>query len=210
MKFVYQDKNVLVVEKPCSLVVHPDSNHHQGTILDLVKNQLQFSEYSANQGIVHRLDKPVSGLLLIARNLKTWQYLRKEMKKGRIARKYYALVKGKTDWNYLKVDAPLTKPGKYLKTRISTFGKKAITYLKVIKRWENQTLVECQLETGRTHQIRAHLKFIGHPIINDPLYYKGESKCIFLYSFFLSFYEPGTNKKIQLQKKVPEFFGLNY
>lgn len=208
IKIVYEDKNILIVEKPCNIIVHPDQHHQKNTILDLIKDKLDFTDFTLNQGIVHRLDKAVSGLMLVARNQKAWNYFKAELKNHNIVRKYYALVKGKVNWEQLKIDLPLLKPGKTVQAKVSLSGKKAVTYLEVVQRWENKTLLKCRLETGRTHQIRAHLRYINHPVINDALYNQGNNCCIFLYSYFLSFRNLETKKTITLEKTVPKFFNI--
>ena len=209
IKIVYEDKNVLVIQKPCDVVVHPDSHHSQNTILDLVKTKLDFKSFVKNEGIVHRLDKVVSGLMLIARHARAWNYFKKALQKHNIVRKYLALVEGKVEWEQLKVDVPLLKPGKNPQAKVAITGKKAVTYLKVIKKWSTKTLLECTLESGRTHQIRAHLKYIGHPIINDPLYNQGKDSCIFLYSYFLAFIDPETGRKREFKEDTPQFFPVD-
>lgn len=209
IKIIYEDENVLVVDKPCGVVVHPDAHHQEKTVLHFVKAKLNFNDFSLNQGIVHRLDKAVSGLMIVARNQDSWDYFKKALKAQKITRKYYALVRGVVEWEVLKVDVPLLKPGKQLRAKVAITGKPAITYLKVVKKWVDKTLLACQLTTGRTHQIRIHLKFIGHPIINDPLYHQGKDGCVCLYSYFLAFQLPNQGKVLEFKKPVPAFFNVN-
>ncbi len=207
-KIIYEDKDFLIVNKPPGMVVHHDLHHHHDTLWDFVKNKLQFENNIKKTGIVHRLDKPTSGLLVIARNLSTWLFFKKKMQKRKIKRKYFALVQGIVKEKKFTVDVSLTKPGKYKRVHTKPTGAKAITHFQIIQIFakRKQTLLECELETGRTHQIRGHLKFLNFPIINDPLYQGGKNNYIYLHAYYLSLPHPLTKKEMEFKIDLPLYF----
>lgn len=177
LDLVYEDDDVILVNKPAGMVVHPGYNNYNGTLVNaLVYHFQQLPQLPGNDGrpgLVHRIDKDTSGLLLISKNERSMTYLARQFFDHSIARKYIALV-----WGDLAEDGTVTGYiGRSIKDRKimsiyddETKGKWAVTHYKVLKRYNYVTLIECQLETGRTHQIRAHMKHIGHPLFNDSTY----------------------------------------
>ncbi|WP_374164598.1 RluA family pseudouridine synthase [Arcticibacter sp. MXS-1] len=177
LNIVYEDNDVLVINKPAGLVVHPGYNNYSGTLVNgLVYHFQQLPQLPGNDGrpgLVHRIDKDTSGLLLISKNEKSMAWLARQFYEHTIARKYLALV-----WGDLEEDGTVTGYiGRSLRDRRimdvyqdETKGKWSVTHYRVLERFNYVTLIECQLETGRTHQIRAHMKHIGHPLFNDGTY----------------------------------------
>lgn len=177
----YEDDDIIVVNKPSGMVVHPGAGNKNGTLVNALmhytKGKLSDINGEFRPGIVHRIDKDTSGLLLISKTNEAHRILSEDFKNKKIKRKYIALVEGVINENSGKIDAPIgRKLNDRIKMGICANGKKAITSFKVLERFKNSTLVECVLETGRTHQIRVHMAYINHPIINDPLYGKNFDK----------------------------------
>lgn len=171
----YEDDDILVVNKPSGMVVHPGAGNFSGTLANALlfhtNGKLSDINGDVRPGIVHRIDKDTSGLLLVSKTNKAHQILSDDFKNKRIKRKYIALVSGIILENTGKIDAPIgRKDNDRIKMAVKEGGKRAITNFKVLERYNNSTLIECILETGRTHQIRVHMAYINHPIINDPLY----------------------------------------
>lgn len=177
LDIIYEDDDVLIVNKPAGMVVHPGFNNYTGTLVNaLVYHFKQLPQLPGNEGrpgLVHRIDKDTSGLLLISKHERAMAYLAKQFFDHSIARKYLALV-----WGDLPEDGTITGYiGRSVKDRrvMAVYddeekGKWSVTHYRVLQRFNYVTLVECQLETGRTHQIRAHMKHIGHPLFNDAVY----------------------------------------
>lgn len=177
---VYEDNDVMVVYKPSGMVVHPSETKLSGTLVNGLMNyskKLSSVNGEFRPGIVHRIDKDTSGLLLIAKNDKAHNSLAEQLKNKTVTRKYVALVSGIINHDTGTIDAPIGRDPKDRKkmTVTSTNSKDAITHFKVLERYKNSTLIECILETGRTHQIRVHMKYINHPVVNDPIYTKGKN-----------------------------------
>ena len=171
----YEDDDIIVVNKPSGMVVHPGAGNKTGTLVNALlyytKGKLSDINGEARPGIVHRIDKDTSGLLLVSKTNRAHQILSDEFKNKKVKRKYIALVEGVINENSGKIDAPIgRKSGDRVKMAVRENGKKAVTNFKVIERLNNATLIECVLETGRTHQIRVHMAYINHPVVNDPLY----------------------------------------
>ena len=171
----YEDDDILVVNKPSGMVVHPGAGNFSGTLANALlfhtNGKLSDINGDVRPGIVHRIDKDTSGLLLVSKTNKAHQILSDDFKNKRIKRKYIALVSGIILENTGKIDAPIgRKDNDRIKMAVKEGGKRAITNFKVLERYNNSTLIECILETGRTHQIRVHMAYINHPIVNDPLY----------------------------------------
>ena len=171
----YEDDDIIVVNKPSGMVVHPGAGNKTGTLVNALlyytNGKLSDINGEARPGIVHRLDKDTSGLLLVSKTNRAHQILSDEFKNKKVKRKYIALVEGVINENSGKIDAPIgRKSGDRVKMAVRENGKKAVTNFKVIERLNNATLIECVLETGRTHQIRVHMAYINHPVVNDPLY----------------------------------------
>ena len=171
----YEDDDVIVLNKPSGMVVHPGAGNKTGTLVNALlyytNGKLSDINGEARPGIVHRIDKDTSGLLLVSKTNRAHQILSDEFKNKKVKRKYIALVEGVINENSGKIDAPIgRKSGDRVKMAVRENGKKAVTNFKVIERLNNATLIECVLETGRTHQIRVHMAYINHPVVNDPLY----------------------------------------
>jgi 23S rRNA pseudouridine1911/1915/1917 synthase len=175
LSILYEDEDVLVVNKPAGMVVHPAYNNWEGTLVNGLAYRfasLPTRDGGLSYGIVHRLDKDTSGLLLVAKNTHSMTVLAKQFQEHSVERVYCALVWGNLASDYGTIDNNLAKNPKDRRVSVAgvEHGKRAITHYKVIKRLDYVTLIECRLETGRTHQIRSHMKYIGHPIFNDTLY----------------------------------------
>lgn len=215
LDIVYQDDDLLVINKPKGLVVHPGSGHIDDTLVNaLIYNKIELSSVNglSRVGIVHRIDKDTSGLLLIAKNDYTHNEIAKELKDHSMKRSYIALVDGIIEENDLKIVGKIGRDKtNRLKMAIdSKNGKDAITHVHVLERFKNQyTLIKCELETGRTHQIRVHLSSIKHPLVGDSIY--GGSNHLYnngqlLHAYKLVFFHPTLKKEISLEIPLPSYF----
>ncbi len=211
LDIIYEDEDLLVINKASGMVVHPAPGHYTGTLVNalLYKFQLTSGE-SYRPGIVHRLDKDTSGLMLVAKNEWTHEKLAEMISTKVVERKYLAIVNGVIKHDTGEIDAPIGRDSKDRQKMAVTDvnGKEAVTHFKVLERFLNHTLVECILETGRTHQIRVHMAYIGHPVLNDPLYSKG--KCTefgqMLHSYSIRFPHPRTGNELFFTVEVPDEF----
>ena len=209
LEVLHEDDDVIVVNKPAGLVVHPGSGNWAGTMLNALLHHAPRSKHLARAGIVHRLDKDTSGLLVVAKNEPAQAALVKELAAREVKRKYLALVRGKVEAAG-SVDAPIGRHRVH-RTRMAVVasGKPAVTHYRVRKRLPRHTLLECDLETGRTHQIRVHLASIGHPIEGDPVY-AGRAKSSFgrqaLHAWKLAFTHPRTGKAMSFEAPLPADF----
>ena len=210
---VYEDDYLMVVNKPSGVVVHPGAGNHSNTLVNGLKyytDNLSDGEDETRPGIVHRIDKDTSGLLLIAKTNKCEELLSEMFKKHIINREYIALVHGVLENDKIKIDAPIGRDTKSRKqmTVTSKNSKNAITHLTVLKRYKKFTLVKLKLETGRTHQIRVHMKYINHPIYNDPVYSNDNATDFgqFLHSYSMSFIHPITNEELSFKADLPKYF----
>lgn len=174
LEIVYEDADVLVVNKPRGMVVHPAPGHSKGTLVNGLMFQIKdLSGINGvvRPGIVHRIDKDTSGLLMVAKNDASHNSLVDQLVKKTVTRKYVALVHGHIPHDKGTIDAPIGRDTKdRQKMAVIDKGKNAVTHFRVLERFGNYTLVECRLETGRTHQIRVHMKYIGFPLVGDPKY----------------------------------------
>lgn len=215
LDIVYEDKDVIVINKPQGMVVHPAPGNYSGTLV----NALMFhcgADLSAingviRPGIVHRIDKETSGLLIVAKNNDAHLKLSEQLKERKALRKYIALVNGNIKEDEGTVDKPLDRnPQDRKKMAIVQGGREAITHFKVLERFGRYTLVECILETGRTHQIRVHMKSIGHSIVGDKVY--GIKKEQFnlqgqlLHAMTIGFVHPKTNELMEFSAPLPKYF----
>jgi 23S rRNA pseudouridine1911/1915/1917 synthase len=212
----YEDEDVLVVNKPRGMVVHPAPGHYSGTLVNALlyhcKQDLSGIGGVARPGIVHRIDKDTSGLLMVAKNDLTHHSLVEQLKEHTITRMYLAVVHGVIRHERGLIEAPIGRDPKDRKRMAIEHrnGKHAITHFTVLERFSKSTYVECKLETGRTHQIRVHMKSIGHPLIGDPIYGPAKNKYGFtgqaLHAEVLGFTHPRTGKRIELKAKPPMDF----
>lgn len=213
IEIVYEDDDVAVVNKPQGMVVHPSAGHAQGTLVNaLMYHMKNLSSINGviRPGIVHRIDKDTSGLLMIAKNDQAHEALAQQLKDKTSLRKYIALVHGVIPHEKGTINAPIARSKVDRKMQaIREDGKPAVTHFTVLERFENFTLVELQLETGRTHQIRVHMKYIGYPLAGDPVY--GPKKTLkgngqFLHAKLLGFTHPQTNERMTFEAPLPEVF----
>ena len=211
----YEDNYLLVVNKPSGMVVHPAPGNYTGTLVNALIGRYNLSGIdNMRPGIVHRIDKDTSGLMVVAKDDKTHELLAEMIKEKQVERIYVALVDGVIMHETGTIDAPIGRdPNNREKMIVTDINSKdAITHFRVLKRFKNQTLIECKLETGRTHQIRVHMNYIGYPIYNDPIYGKSKHTTSFgqfLHSKSIRFIHPITKEEIYLESDVPEEFS-NY
>lgn len=211
---VYEDDDILVVNKPSGLVVHPGSGNYDNTLVNglmYYTNNLSDMNGEERPGIVHRIDKDTSGLLLVAKNNKAHAILSDYFKEHEnIKREYIALLCGNFPHDSATIDAPIGRDTKDRKkmTVTDVNSKEAITNMKVLKRYNGYTLVSCILKTGRTHQIRVHMNYIGYPIYNDPVYNtkKATEFGQFLHSYKMDFVHPITKKEMHFEAPLPTYF----
>lgn len=211
---IYEDSDVIVVNKAKGMVVHPAPGNYNGTLVNaLLYHCTDLSSINGviRPGIVHRIDKDTTGILVIAKNDEAHNKLSDQLKEHSMKREYYALVEGRIKANSGTIDKPLARSKKdRLKIAIVEDGKRAVTHYEVIERFKNTTLVKCVLETGRTHQIRVHMSSIGYPLVGDPVYgfKKGKFKCEgqMLHAKTLGFIHPRTNEYVEFTSELPENF----
>lgn len=211
----YEDEDLIVVNKPSGMVVHPAPGNYTGTLVNALlyhTNNLSSVNTNVRPGIVHRIDADTSGLLLVAKNDKSHNILAEQIQKKEVTREYIALVEGTITEDTATIDAPIGRDINNRKkmTVTSTNSKEAVTHIKVLERYNKATLIRCKLETGRTHQIRVHLNYINHPVVNDPVY--GYKKLIdekfgqMLHAEKLGFVHPTTKEYMEFVAPVPEKF----
>ncbi|WP_239748041.1 MULTISPECIES: RluA family pseudouridine synthase [unclassified Mammaliicoccus] len=209
----YEDKDVAVVYKPKGMVVHPAPGHYTGTLVNglmYVIKDLSGINGEIRPGIVHRIDKDTSGLLMIAKNDIAHRGLVEQLVDKTVTREYTALVHGNIPHEFGTIEAPIGRnPKERQEMAIVDDGKEAVTHFNVIEKFEKYTLVKCQLETGRTHQIRVHMKHIGFPLVGDPKY--GPKKTLniggqALHAGLLGFEHPVTGEYIEKEAPLPEYF----
>lgn len=213
LEIVYEDKDVAVINKPQGMVVHPSAGHPNGTLVNALLyhiKDLSTINDVYRPGIVHRIDKDTSGLLMVAKNDHAHESLAKQLKDKTSLRKYVALVHGEIPHDKGRIDAPIgrSKVNRKMQAVVED-GKPAVTHFQVLERLNGYTLIELQLETGRTHQIRVHMQYIGYPVAGDPLY--GPKKTLkgngqFLHAKLLGFTHPTTGEKMVFEAPLPEIF----
>lgn len=211
---VYEDNDVIIINKPKGLVVHPAPGALSHTLVNgLLYHCQDLSGINGvlRPGIVHRIDKDTTGLLIVAKNDKAHLSLSEQLQSKQVSRKYYALVHGVIEHEFGTIDAPIGRDvndrQKMAVTSINS--KEAITHFKVVERFQEYTLVECTLETGRTHQIRVHMQYIKHPVVGDEKYsYKKTMKVNgqLLHAHELQFIHPSTKEKMTVNAPLPEIF----
>ncbi|MGN1386362.1 MAG: RluA family pseudouridine synthase [Bacillus sp. (in: firmicutes)] len=209
----YEDEDVLVVNKPKGMVVHPAPGHTSGTLVNgLMAHCKDLSGINGvmRPGIVHRIDKDTSGLLMVAKNDMAHESLVDQLVEKSVTRKYTAIVHGVIQHSHGTIDAPIGRDKKDRQSQaVTPDGKNAVTHFEVLERFNDFTLVECQLETGRTHQIRVHMKYIGYPLAGDPKY--GPKKTLdiggqALHAGVLGFVHPRTKEYMEFNAPLPEYF----
>ncbi|HHT7064102.1 RluA family pseudouridine synthase [Bacillus thuringiensis] len=213
LEIYYEDADVLVVNKPRGMVVHPAPGHTSGTLVNgLMHHCTDLSGINGvmRPGIVHRIDKDTSGLLMVAKNDMAHESLVNQLVAKTVTRRYKAIVHGVIPHDKGTIDAPIGRDKKERQSMtVDENGKNAVTHFQVLERFKDFTLVECRLETGRTHQIRVHMKYIGYPLAGDPKY--GPKKTLdmngqALHAGILGFDHPRTGEYIQFEAPIPEVF----
>lgn len=215
LDIIYEDKDIIVVDKPKGLVVHPANGNPDGTLVNAVmsicKDSLSGIGGEIRPGIVHRLDKDTSGVIVIAKNDKAHINMSEQIKNHEVEKTYIALVRGFVKESEATINMPIGRSTKdRKKMAVTKEGKSAITHFKVIERFGNYTLLEVKIETGRTHQIRVHLTEIGYPIVGDTVYSNGKNEwniqgqC--LHAKSLKFKHPITGKEMFIEAPLPEYF----
>lgn len=215
LDIIYEDKDFLVIDKEAGLIVHPSESYQEKTLVNRLLYHLPalaaVGEDKTRPGIVHRLDKDVSGLMVIAKNQKAFQYLKDQFQAHKVKKEYLALVKGEVGKEEGVIDFPIarSKSGLFVARPKNQKGEEAITHYKVVKNFKNYTLLQIRTLTGRTHQIRVHLKALGYPIVGDQLYKNRKLKekikldRIFLHATYLGFFDL-SNKWLEFARKLPE------
>lgn len=212
---IYEDADIIVINKLKGMVVHPANGNPDGTLVNAVmaicKDSLSGIGGEIRPGIVHRLDKDTSGIIVVAKNDKAHINLSEQIKNHEVKKTYIALVRGIVKENEATINMPIGRSEKdRKKMAVKRNGKKAITHFKVLQRYDNYTLLEVNIETGRTHQIRVHLSQIGYPVIGDEVYSNGKNewneKGQCLHAKSLEFIHPTTGKNMYLEAELPEYF----
>ena len=215
LNIVYEDQDILVINKQKGLVVHPGNGNEDGTLVNAImaycKKDLSGIGGVIRPGIVHRIDKDTSGILIIAKNDKAHLNISEQIKNHQVKKTYIALVRGIVKENEATINMPIGRSTKdRTKMAVDRNGKEAITHFSVIKRYEDMTLLKVRIETGRTHQIRVHLSHIGYPIIGDNVYSNGKNRFNIvgqmLHSYEIEFTHPTTGEKMVLKAELPEYF----
>jgi len=214
LDILYEDSDVIIINKPQGMVVHPASGVHSGTLVNALLyhcKDLSGINGVTRPGIVHRIDKDTSGVLVVAKNDNAHNKLAEQLKDHSMTRAYVALTEGIMKKDEGIVDANLGRhPIEKIKMAVVKDGRNAVTHYKIIERFKTNTLVECRLETGRTHQIRVHMAHIGHPLVGDPVYgYKKQRFNLegqMLHARLLGFIHPTTGKYMEFESPIPEHF----
>lgn len=216
LDILYEDQDVVVVNKPKNMVVHPAAGHYSGTLVNALlyhcKDSLSGINGIMRPGIVHRIDKDTTGSIIICKNDLSHESIAAQLKEHSITRKYRAICHGNLKENELTIDAPIGRhPIDRKKMAINQKnGKNAVTHIRVLEHLKNATYIECQLETGRTHQIRVHMSSIGHPLMGDEQYSSHKTNFRLegqtLHAYILGFIHPRTNEYIETTAPLPEYF----
>ncbi|MDY5576439.1 MAG: RluA family pseudouridine synthase [Lachnospiraceae bacterium] len=216
LDIVYEDEDIIVVNKPKGMVVHPAPGHYTGTLVNALmyhcKDQLSGINGELRPGIVHRIDMDTTGLLVACKNDYAHNFIAEQLKEHSITRKYQAIVYNSIKEDEGVVDAPIGRDVRDRKKMAVNYknGREAVTHYRVLERFKNFTYIECELETGRTHQIRVHMTKIGHPLLGDEIY--GPKNCPYhltgqtLHAKTLGFVHPRTKKYIEFDSELPEYF----
>ena len=216
LDILYEDSDVILINKPKNMVVHPAAGHYTGTLVNALmyhcRGDLSGINGVLRPGIVHRIDKDTTGVLIVCKNDRAHNALAEQLKEHSITRKYRAIVCGNLKEDEGTVDAPLGRHPQDRKKMaiVRSGGKRAVTHYRVLERFGNATYIECQLETGRTHQIRVHMASLGHPLLGDEIY--GRAKSPFklegqtLHAMVLGFIHPTTGEYMEFEAPLPEYF----
>jgi 23S rRNA pseudouridine1911/1915/1917 synthase len=213
LDILYEDDDLLVINKAAGMVVHPAAGHQNDTLVNALLArypQLRAQKDDVRPGIVHRLDKDTSGLLIIAKNIQTQAALIEMLKQHRIVKRYLALVEGVLTLDHGSIDAPIGRDSRNRQQMtITATGRESRTHFRVLERFARHTLLLLELETGRTHQIRVHLKAIGHPVVGDSVYgstrshHKPALRHQFLHAYQLKFQHPTTGAVVEIEAPLP-------
>jgi len=212
---VYEDNDILVINKQKGLVVHPGNGNQDGTLVNAIlarcKDSLSGIGGEIRPGIVHRIDKDTSGLLIVAKNDKAHINMSNQIKEHKVKKTYLALVRGVIKENLATINMPIARSTKdRVKMAVDKNGKNAVTHIKVLERFNGYTYIEVNIETGRTHQIRVHMSQIGYPLVGDYVYSNGKNpfgvEGQMLHSYKLEFEHPITGKKMELTAELPKYF----
>ncbi len=215
IEIIYEDNDIIVVNKPKGLVVHPANGNPDGTLVNAImaicKESLSGIGGELRPGIVHRLDKDTSGLLIVAKNDRAHINMSEQIKNHEVRKIYIALVRGVVQEDEATIDMPIGRSTKdRKKMAVVKDGKNAVTHFKVLKRYPKYTLLEIKIDTGRTHQIRVHMAEIGHPVVGDMIYSNGKNdfgvEGQMLHAKSLDFKHPITGEKMHLEADLPEYF----
>lgn len=215
LDIIYEDNDIIVINKPKGMVVHPGNGNPDNTLVNAVlahcKGSLSGIGGEIRPGIVHRIDKDTSGLIIVAKNDKSHINLSEQIKNHEVTKIYTALVKGNISEDEATIDMPIGRDKKdRKKMSVTRDGKEAISHIKVVKRYGNYTLIRVKIDTGRTHQIRVHMAKIGHPVVGDEVYSSGKNefgvKGQMLHSTILKFKHPISGKEIMLEAPLPQYF----
>ena len=215
VEVVYEDNDIIVVNKPKGMVVHPANGNPDGTLVNAImamcKDSLSGIGGEIRPGIVHRLDKDTSGLLIVAKNDKAHINMSEQIKNREVKKIYIALVRGVVSENEATINMPIGRSTKdRKKMAVRKDGKEAVTHFKVLKRYNKYTLLEVKIDTGRTHQIRVHMAEIGHPVVGDMVYSNGKNEFgvegQMLHAKSLDFKHPITGNQMHLEAELPEYF----
>ena len=208
LDIVYEDKDLVIINKPSGMVVHPASGNYENTLVNALIYRYNLDDTNVRSGIVHRIDKDTSGLVIVAKNDKTLELLTDMFKNKEIKKTYVAIVDGVINNKSATINAPITRDVKdRKKMMVGKDGKNSITHFYVIKTFKNNTYISLNLETGRTHQIRVHMAYIGHPVTNDKVYGKENTSFgQYLHASKLEFIHPITKKEMIIEAPLPEEF----
>lgn len=221
LDIVYEDEDIIIINKPQGMVVHPAHGNYSGTVVNaLLEHCKNLSDYNSltgingvmRPGIVHRIDKDTSGIIVVAKTNEAHLSLSEQLKKHTITRKYAALLEGRLKNDSGRIETLIGRNPKDRKQMavVTSNGKKAITRYKVLERFENNTLIEAELETGRTHQIRVHMAALGHPVVGDTVYgYKKQrfdTKGQLLHARVLGFIHPTSKEYVEFEAPIPDYF----
>ena len=205
LDIVYEDEDIVIINKASGMVVHPASGNYENTLVNALIYRYNLDDKNVRSGIVHRIDKDTSGLVIVAKNDKTLELLTEMFKNKEIKKTYLALVDGVINNKSGTINAPITRDVKdRKKMMVGKDGKNSITHFYVLKTFKNNTYLSLNLETGRTHQIRVHMAYIGHPITNDKVYGKENTSFgQYLHASKLEFIHPITKKEIIVEAPLP-------